>query len=224
MERAAALLTDSQNRNRTVQFGLPHAVEFDSDHPAGSLTPMPDQVAAQRFPIEKYQDEEPSELIQETKDNTAELAAWEFGVFEDDDDMEESFQLPDPPSHRRGRRNSGFFSPSEGSASLLDDSDDEQESMYMGAVHDEDDFVLDMPGLASLSVHSPRADRMLQHVHSSGAAVLPPKETDETSPDCVRVVDAATMHRDSVEPCEGTNADASLDDQVSTPGREESLH
>jgi hypothetical protein len=181
----------TSSHNRTVKFGPPSAVEFEADNPVGSLTPVPDQVALRRFPVEN-QEEEPSklELLQETKDNSAMLAEWDesFGVFEDDedDDKRMGFELPAPPSRTRDRRSSGYFSPSDGSTTLLDYPSDDDNMLINTSVTSHDDSVLDLPMLESLSVQSPPLEVSLQSVNRSGAASLAPKDLDEKSPDDVR--------------------------------------
>jgi hypothetical protein len=69
--------------HRTVKFGPPNAIEFDSHNPVGALIPVPAQLALKRFPVEH-----------QTKRNLAMLADWDdsFSVFEDDgdDDAHES--------------------------------------------------------------------------------------------------------------------------------------
>jgi hypothetical protein len=190
----------TSSHNRTVKFGPPSAVEFEAHNPAGALTPVPDQVALKRFPVEN-QEEELTKLdeLQQTKDNSAMLAEWDdsFSVFEDDEDDDDerqmSYELPAPPSRKRERRSSAYFSPSDGSTTLLDYSSDDDNMTLTNtslltntSTITHDDSSLDMPMLESLSVHSPPLDVSLQSVNRSGAAALAPKDSDEKSPDDVR--------------------------------------
>lgn len=197
----------SSSHNRTVKFGPPSAVEFEADNPAGALTPVPDQVALKRFPVENQEEEVTNlNMLQQTKDNSAMLAEWDdsFSIFEDDEDDDDadhqvSYDLPAPPSRKRERRSSAYFSPSDGSTALLDySSEDDNMNMTLTntsiltnastITHDDPDSSLDMPMLESLSVHSPPLDVSLQSVNRSGAAALATtsKDVDEKSPDDVR--------------------------------------
>jgi hypothetical protein len=196
----------TSSHNRTVKFGPPSAVEFEADNPAGALTPVPAQIALERFPVEN-QEEELTELdmLQQTKDNSAMLAEWDdaFSVFEDDeeedddDDIQTSYDLPAPPSRNRARRSSAYFSPSDGSTGLLDFSSDDDNMTLTNTslltntstiTHDDPNSSLDMPMMESLSVQSPPLDVSLQSVNRSGAAALATtcKDADEKSPDDVR--------------------------------------
>jgi hypothetical protein len=188
----------TSSHNRTVKFGPPSAVEFEAHNPVGALTPVPAQVALKRFPVESQEEEVSKlELLQQTKDNSAMLAEWDdsFSVFEDDEDddpKEVSYELPAPPSRKRERRSSAYFSPSDGSTTLLDYSSDDDNVLNNTSILTNastithDDFSLDMPMLESLSVQSPPLEVSLQSVNRSGAAALVPKDSDEKSPDDVR--------------------------------------
>jgi hypothetical protein len=188
----------TSSHNRTVKFGPPSAVEFEAHNPAGALTPVPAQVALKRFPVEN-QEEEISQLdmLQQTKDNSAMLAEWDdsFSVFEDDedDDAHESYDLPAPPSRKRERRSSAYFSPSDGSTTLLDYSSDDDNMLTdtslltnTSTITHHDDSSLDLPMLESLSMQSPPLQVSLQSVNRTGAAALAPQKSDEKSPDDVR--------------------------------------
>jgi hypothetical protein len=180
-------------RVTTVQFGLPHVAEFEADHPAASLTPMPDKLAAERFPIEDSR-EQSSTMIQETKNNSAVLAEWEdsFELFvddENDEDGDTTFSLPAPPSRKRERRDSSFFSPSEGSISLLDCSSEDD---LMGTDGNVDDSMLDLPSLEALSVYSPRVSASLPDAGPSFEVTLAEQDTKDCSPDNVRQVNQAS--------------------------------
>jgi hypothetical protein len=194
----------TSSHNRTVKFGPPSAVEFEADNPAGALTPVPAQVALKRFPVESQEEEVTQlDMLQQTKDNSAVLAEWDdsFSIFEDDEDEEDahaSYDLPAPPSRKRERRSSAYFSPSDGSTGLLDYASDDDNMMLANtsmltntSTITHDDSSLDMPMLESLSVRSPPLDVSLQSVNRSGAAALATKggadtNADEKSPDDVR--------------------------------------
>jgi hypothetical protein len=193
----------TSSHNRTVKFGPPSAVEFEADNPAGALTPVPAQVALKRFPVENREEEITNlDMLQQTKDNSAVLAEWDdsFSIFEDDEDedgdIHTSYDLPAPPSRKRERRSSAYFSPSDGSTGLLDYSSDDDNmtltntSMLTNTstiTHDDPDSSLDMPMMESLTVQSPPLDVSLQSVNRSGAAALATtKDADEQSPDDVR--------------------------------------
>lgn len=123
------------NSTKTVQFGTPSAAEYEKDCPPKELTPMPSEVAKQRFPLtEPIQQEEEEEAIEETKHNSATLAEWDndFDSYlssDDDEDDESDEELESLLFSRKckSRRNSGFFSLD--SSYLLLPSSEETEEM-----------------------------------------------------------------------------------------------
>jgi len=81
----------SSERIKNVKFGDITAAEFDLTRPSVELTPMPNEIAKERFPIEQVMeesDDESDEMHKETRKNGATLAMWEddFDSIVDEDD------------------------------------------------------------------------------------------------------------------------------------------
>mmetsp|Transcript_10031 Transcript_10031/g.14187 ORF Transcript_10031/g.14187 Transcript_10031/m.14187 type:complete len:1214 (+) Transcript_10031:117-3758(+) len=128
------LLNDSDTKiKKNVKFGLPSAAEFDLEQPVSQMTPLPSQVAKERFPIElndQDSDNESEQMHKETARNAATLAMWDddFDSYIDDEDdvevnswndgVEEGlnpnksspFFFRKRKSKRNNRRSSTFFS------------------------------------------------------------------------------------------------------------------
>ena len=180
---------------KSVQFGLPSAVEFESTRPTVELTPLPSEQARLRFPVEEKvdSDDESEELHQETARNGAILAEWDddfdsmlnVGSAEDDGDDSDidlleigqdsgkmERQLTGSQRHKRssGRgkradRRSSTFF-AKGGKSLLIDEDDFEKSIPQSPQR----------GINELNNKStPRTDMsssssLLRSVHSEGGA------------------------------------------------------
>ena len=135
------------SNHRMVQFGPTRAVEYESNDPALTLTPMPPDEAAKRYPTEmKPPTDAETSLLQETKENTALLNEWEnqedddseslgFTLIEQSDDSSEEGAIPSeifrPSTSNRKRRSSSFFLPSAGSTGLLDEDSDDGDKRKM---------------------------------------------------------------------------------------------
>lgn len=138
--------------SKSVQFGMASAAEYELDRPPKELTPMPSEVAKERFPLtEPVQDDQ--EATEETKHNSATLAQWDndFDSYLSSDDDDESSSGEELESmlfsrKRKNRRNSGFFSPD--TASLLLPEDNTEETSQ------DCDLSTDV-NMASLAVRSP---------------------------------------------------------------------
>jgi len=124
-------LSPAMTPSRKVQFGHSMAAEFIAEEPTGALTPMPIDVARERFPIEqKNNTQEELAETAETKCNTSILSEWEqdFDELIKDDDDEELEAMLFTETTRRNKRNgttrrrdSTVFTPSPGSKGLLQD-------------------------------------------------------------------------------------------------------
>ncbi|KAL7559935.1 hypothetical protein ACA910_008257 [Epithemia clementina (nom. ined.)] len=126
---------ESRMNHRMVQFGPTRAAEYESNDPALTLTPMPPDEAAMRYPIEmKEETEAETSMLQETKENTALLDEWEgqdddssesigFTLIEQSDDSSEEGAMPSEILRlsNRNRRSSSIFLPAAGSVRLLDE-------------------------------------------------------------------------------------------------------
>ena len=130
---------DSSNA-RNVQFGPTRVVEYEANDPSLTMTPMPADEAARRYPTEmKAQTEAETSLLLETKENTALLDEWDdqedyssedlgFSLIEQSDDSSDeehvsSRVVRQPP---RSRRSSSYFMPAAGSHRLLEDEQNEK--------------------------------------------------------------------------------------------------
>jgi hypothetical protein len=144
--------------SKSVQFGMPSAVEYEIDCPPKELTPMPSDICRERFPVVPKSPER-EEFTEQTKHNTATLAEWEadFDAYLSSDDDEESEELETMLfSRKRGRRNSGFFSPS---PTLLLPQDQQVDC-------EEDDAEVNT-SMASLAVRSPGCSSPRDHKTTS---------------------------------------------------------
>eukprot|EP00536_Pseudo-nitzschia_multiseries_P008146 jgi/Psemu1/19723/gm1.19723_g len=66
------------NKPRRVQFGIPSAVEYEIDRPAGHLTPLSQEVTRKRYSMDpKVSTREEEKITKETKENNMILSAWE---------------------------------------------------------------------------------------------------------------------------------------------------
>lgn len=140
---------------KTVQFGMAFAAEYVKDCPPKELTPMPTELAKERFPLTEPPRQE--EATEETKHNSATLAEWDddFESYLSSDDEDESSSGEELESmlfsrKRKSRRSSGFFSP-DTSALLLPSSQEQQE------MRDDDNDLSTDVNMASLAVRSPLA-------------------------------------------------------------------
>lgn len=144
--------------SKSVQFGMASAAEYELDCPPKELTPMPSEVAKERFPLTMQEFPETKEATEETKHNSATLAEWDndFDSYlsSDDDDESSGEELESMlfSRKRKSRRNSGFFSPD--TASLLLPAEDE--SVQEG---EDCDLSTDV-NMASLAVRSPLCENM----------------------------------------------------------------
>jgi hypothetical protein len=139
-------------KNFRVQFGPPKAAEYEIDGPAGQLTPLPSHVTRERFSMDQKKKTRVEEVItEETKTNSAVLAAWE-----------ESFEEPKTKSHRRrlkDRRSSSLFTPSP----MLADKGDSDETIITPPRHElasttPSPSVVVAANLAALRMESPGSD------------------------------------------------------------------
>ena len=100
---------------KSVQFGTTQAAEYDLEAPAVKFTPLPAEIARERFPLTRqteYEEGEEEEIA-ETKVNSALLAEWE-GDFDsfveeeevDDDEEEKQAKERELPRHGRKRHSS----------------------------------------------------------------------------------------------------------------------
>ena len=175
------------SHHKSVQFGVSQAAEYDLDAPSQRFTPLPFEVAQQRFPLNVKNDETEGEEIAETKENSAMLAEWEqdFDSLIDDGENDEEGKSPkhrkrqhskrqkSSKRHRKGsrserRRSSTFCSPHNAKA-LYDpthDADSTPEKQKAAVIDN----------LASLSVKSPSPQQAFsQRTDSAG-------ECDERAP------------------------------------------
>jgi hypothetical protein len=177
---------------------------------------MPPQVARERFPVTEPPRPEKDAAAEETKHNTATLAEWEadFDSYLSSD--EESVELESMLfSRKKGRRSSGFFSPS---LTLLLPGDQQGEcdievntSMaslavrspcYSRSPQDSDDRTctdntrLDYPSTPSSMHISPPSDVRLDNVNSTGGALVEQPHM-ETSPP----LDASRQLHGALERC-----------------------
>ncbi|CAB9519992.1 expressed unknown protein [Seminavis robusta] len=126
--------------SKSVQFGVAEAAEYERDAPAGKFTPLPAEVAQQRFPLtpKPKDDDQGEEEIAETKENSAMLAVWEqdFDSLAEDNyndkpkKLQGSKRRRSNTKHRRRsssdrRKSSSFCSPGNGGA-LYDPTNDEE--------------------------------------------------------------------------------------------------
>jgi hypothetical protein len=140
--------------SKSVQFGTPSAAEYDKDGPPKELTPMPSEVAKERFPLTAPVQEEATE---ETKCNSATLAEWDNdfdSYLNDDDDDEEDDELETMLFSRKSRRSSGFFSPDAASLLLPSSSSPDEDDDSTMMQQQEQDYCCDV-NMASLAVRSP---------------------------------------------------------------------
>lgn len=89
--------------SKSVQFGVAQAAEYDLDAPSGRFTPLPFEIAQERFPLTaQKQEEKEGQEIAQTKENSAMLAEWEedFDVLADDD-KEDGDEEKSPKHHRK---------------------------------------------------------------------------------------------------------------------------
>jgi hypothetical protein len=197
--------------SKSVQFGMPSAVEYEIDCPPKELTPMPSDIVRERFPVAPKSPER-EESTEQTKHNTATLAEWEadFDAYLSSDD-EESEELETMLfSRKKGRRNSGFFSPS---PTLLLPQDQQVDfdsevntSMASLAVRSPCFSPQDLevhetsesyPSTPSGMHVSPPSDIHLNSVNSTGGAHVEPLSHTETSPD----LDASRQLHGALERC-----------------------
>jgi hypothetical protein len=139
--------------SKSVQFGTPSAAEYDKDGPPKELTPMPSEVAKERFPLTAPVQEEATE---ETKCNSATLAEWDndFDSYLNDDDDDEDDELETMLFSRKSRRSSGFFSPDAASLLLPSSSSPDEDDDSTMMQQQEQDYCCDV-NMASLAVRSP---------------------------------------------------------------------
>ena len=145
---------------------LASAAEYELDCPPMELTPLPSEVAKERFPVSEPVEESPEKVAtEETKHNTAILAEWEdtFDSYLSSDDEESSGEeLESMLFSRKNRRKSGIFSPEE-------------------SLQDEDEVEVNM---ASLAVESP--SRCLDDTPTA-CPQSPASTIDTTPPSDVRL-------------------------------------
>jgi hypothetical protein len=190
---------------------MPSAVEYEIDCPPKELTPMPSDIARERFPVVPKSPEK-EEFTEQTKHNTATLAEWEadFDAYLSSDD-EASEELETMLfSRKRGRRNSGFFSPS---PTLLLPQDQQGDfdaevntSMASLAVRspcyspqdlEDHETSENYPSTPSDMHISPPSDIHLNTVNSTGGALVEPTSHIETSPE----LDASRQLHGALERC-----------------------
>ncbi|VEU38304.1 unnamed protein product [Pseudo-nitzschia multistriata] len=110
------------HKPRRVQFGIPSAVEYEIDRPAGHLTPLSQEVTKKRYSMDpKKSTREEQAITQETKENNLILSEWEdqFSV-----NRSKTSRLSSKRK-KKNRRSSSIFSP--GSRLSLDyDNTDEK--------------------------------------------------------------------------------------------------
>ena len=80
---------------KSVQFGVSQAAEYDRDAPSAKFTPLPAEIAQERFPLTNKKDENDDaeeEEIAETKVNSAMLAEWDsdFDSLMDEDEEDDA--------------------------------------------------------------------------------------------------------------------------------------
>lgn len=154
--KATTTPVGTASHSKKVQFGQTSAAEYERDGPSGQLTPLPKEVAEERFPVTERQQTSPERKeTEETKQNSAILAEWEqdfdsyLGSSDDDDETEEEEDLELMLfSRKRSRRESSIFCPAgRKGALLLPDADETTEQR--------DDSVAVSNTLATLAVDSP---------------------------------------------------------------------
>ena len=164
---------------KSVQFGVTQAAEYDLGAPAAKFTPLPAEVARERFPLtnKKEEEEGEEEEIAETKVNSAMLAEWENDFDSLVDDSEESEQESSRSSRKRQsskrdrshkkhskskgssskrserRRSSAFCSP--GQAKVLYDPASDGESASDVTTPDKQSTAMVLDDMADLSMKSP---------------------------------------------------------------------
>lgn len=202
--------------SKSVQFTMSSAAEYELDCPPKELTPMPPQVARERFPVTETQRPEKEAATEETKHNTATLAEWEadFDSFLCSDEESEELECM-LFSRKKGRRSSGFFSPP---LTLLLPEDQQGEcdaevntSMASLAVRspcfsrspqDSDDAIftantlLDYPSTPSSMHISPPSDVRLDTVNSTGGALVEQPHNESSPP-----LDASRQLHGALERC-----------------------
>jgi len=180
-----AVIKKKSTSSKSVQFGMASAAEYELDCPPKELTPMPSEVAKERFPL--TEPVAPEAATEETKHNSATLAEWDndFDSYlsSDDDDDDESSSGEELESmlfsrKRKNRRSSGFFSPDATSLLLLpEDSEETQDCDLSPDVN-----------MASLAVRSPLCKDLEEEgkaVEVSGAKRLdlsPQSSSMDTTP------------------------------------------
>jgi len=93
-------------KNFRVQFGSPSAAEYQIDEPSVQLTPMPSDIARERFSMDpKKLTQEEEEVTLETKQNSSILDEWEQS-------FEEDSRTSSRRRRRKNRRSSAKFTPS----------------------------------------------------------------------------------------------------------------
>ena len=194
------------SHNKSVQFGCAQAAEYDIDAPSAKLTPLPPDVAQQRYPLTYSREEHEEEEVAETKENSAVLAEWDSLMDDSDceDDEEESQMAAAKPKrhhpsikrrsnsnkkhrkdNRSDRRRSGSFSshPLNNSRALFDPSLDDDDDHFMdSSITPEKNTnagVLDT--MASLSMASPAPLRN-GSAHATHFANTAGSSDDELSP------------------------------------------
>lgn len=103
---------------KSVQFGVTQAAEYDLGAPAAKFTPLPAEIARERFPLTNKKEEEgEEEEIAETKVNSAMLAEWESDFDSFVDHSEESSRSSRKRHSSKKDRTHGRHSKSKGSSS-----------------------------------------------------------------------------------------------------------
>ena len=125
-----------QSKSKQVQFGSPSVVEYVIGEPSQALTPLPTEVARQRYPMDqKKESAQEEEMTAETKHNNSILAQWDDAF-----DQSDSAGGKSPVGRRRstgsssssrrrkreGRRSSSIFSPKP--IRLVDTEEDEMDT------------------------------------------------------------------------------------------------
>ena len=207
------VIIKKKETSKMVQFGIASAAEYELDRPPKELTPMPSEVAKERFPLSEPSQEQP-EATQETKHNSALLAEWDndFDSYlssDDDDDESSTEELESMlfSRKRQNRRSSGFFTPDTSCLLLPEDNDDSQDSdlspdinMASLAVQSPlcKDFKEAGPKRLDLSPNmdtTPPSEYRMDSVNSTGGAVVDAKHPAEGP-----VIPSRQLH-DALERC-----------------------
>lgn len=151
------------HKSRRVQFGIPSAVEYEIDRPAGHLTPMSQEVTRKRYSMDpKKSSREEEKITQETKENNTILSEWE-NRFTDDRPKRNGSSSK---RKRRNRRSSSIFSPASRMSLDYDDthqsnsdvkkkSETKQPQISIGSRPSDSPSDMVATNLASLSMSSP---------------------------------------------------------------------